>query len=41
VNFDHIKRHYYRTHPELNPRGLVPVGPLLDLTAPHHRAGLA
>lgn len=41
VNFDHIKRHYYRTHPELNPRGLVPIGPLLDLTAPHHRTGLA
>jgi putative glutathione S-transferase len=41
VNLDHIKRHYYRTHPELNPRGLVPVGPLLDLTAPHHRTGLA
>ena len=41
VNLDHIKRHYYRTHPELNPRGLVPVGPLLDLTAPHHRTSLA
>ena len=41
VNFDHIKRHYYRTHPELNPRGIVPIGPLLELNAPHGRAGLA
>jgi putative glutathione S-transferase len=41
VNFDHIKRHYYRTHPELNPRGLVPVGPILELGAPHGRAALA
>ena len=37
VSFDHIKRHYYGTHPELNPGGIVPVGPELDLTAPHHR----
>jgi glutathionyl-hydroquinone reductase len=41
VNFDHIKRHYYRTHPELNPRGIVPAGPILDLNAPHGRAALA
>jgi len=41
VNFDHIKRHYYRTHPELNPRGIVPAGPLLELNAPHGRAGLS
>lgn len=27
VNFDHIKRHYYQTHPEINPSGIVPVGP--------------
>ena len=41
VNFDHIKRHYYRTHPDLNPRGIVPAGPILDLNAPHGRAALA
>ena len=40
VNVDHIKRHYYRTHPELNPRGIVPAGPILDLNAPHGRAAL-
>lgn len=27
VNFDHIKRHYYGTHGELNPSGIIPVGP--------------
>jgi putative glutathione S-transferase len=37
VDFDHIKRHYYVTHRELNPRGIVPVGPELDLDAPHGR----
>jgi glutathionyl-hydroquinone reductase len=37
VDFDHIKRHYYVTHTELNPRGIVPVGPALDLDAPHGR----
>jgi glutathionyl-hydroquinone reductase len=37
VDMDHIKRHYYRTHPTLNPLRIVPVGPALDLTAPHGR----
>jgi glutathionyl-hydroquinone reductase len=27
VNFDHIKRHYYLTHEEINPMRLVPIGP--------------
>ena len=40
VNFDQIKRHYYGTHEDLNPGGIVPVGPELDLTAPHHRESL-
>lgn len=37
VNFDHIKRHYYLTHREINPTGIVPLGPELDLTSPHGR----
>ncbi len=37
VNFDHIKRHYYITHDDINPTGIVPVGPGLDLLAPHGR----
>jgi putative glutathione S-transferase len=40
VNMDHIKRHYYRTHPSLNPTGIVPLGPALDLAAPHGRESL-
>jgi putative glutathione S-transferase len=30
VNFDHIKRHYYVTHDDINPTGIVPCGPHLD-----------
>jgi glutathionyl-hydroquinone reductase len=41
TNFDHIKRHYYTTHPHLNPSRIVPAGPLLDWTQPHHREHLA
>lgn len=37
VDFDHIKRHYYMTHAEINPTRIVPIGPHLDLTAPHGR----
>jgi len=37
VNFDHIKRHYYMTHEEINPTRIVPIGPALDLTRPHGR----
>jgi glutathionyl-hydroquinone reductase len=37
VNFDHIKRHYYMTHEEINPTRIVPIGPALDLMQPHGR----
>jgi putative glutathione S-transferase len=37
VNFDHIKRHYYITHHDINPTGIVPLGPLQDLGGPHGR----
>ena len=37
VNFDHIKRHYYMTHTQINPTRIVPIGPVLDLTQPHRR----
>jgi putative glutathione S-transferase len=40
VNFNHIKRHYYRTHPTINPTRIIPVGPHMDLTAPHGRGAL-
>jgi glutathionyl-hydroquinone reductase len=34
VNFDHIKRHYYITHDDINPSRIVPIGPAQDLMAP-------
>ncbi|MDB6038686.1 MAG: glutathione S-transferase-like protein [Verrucomicrobiales bacterium] len=37
VNLDHIKRHYYFTHDEINPTRIVPLGPALDLRKPHGR----
>jgi putative glutathione S-transferase len=40
VNFDHIKRHYYITHDDINPTRIVPIGPVLDLSRPHGRERL-
>jgi putative glutathione S-transferase len=37
VHFDHIKRHYYYSHDTINPTRIVPVGPAMDLSMPHHR----
>lgn len=37
VNMEHIKEHYYRSHPTINPNGIVPAGPILDLHEPHGR----
>ncbi len=37
VNFHQIKRHYYTSHPWINPNGIVPKGPTLALDAPHGR----
>ena len=41
VNFDHIKRHYYFTHDDINPTRIVPVGPAQSLWLPHGRDLLA
>ena len=41
VDFDHIKRHYYMTHQDINPTGIVPIGPLQFLQTPHGREGLS
>jgi len=40
VNFDHIKRHYYFTHDDINPTRIVPIGPAMDLTKLHGRERL-
>jgi glutathionyl-hydroquinone reductase len=37
VSMDHIKRHYYGSQRQVNPTGIVPIGPLIDFAAPHDR----
>jgi putative glutathione S-transferase len=41
VRMDHIKFHYYVSHKSINPTGIVPKGPELNLDAPHNRDQLA
>lgn len=36
-NLDHIKQHYFRSHPKVNPTRIVPKGPLIDFNTPHDR----
>lgn len=36
-NLDHIKRHYYKSHPNVNPTRIVPAGPIIDFEAAHNR----
>ena len=38
VNLKPIKEHYFKSHKSLNPSGIVPSGPELDLSTPHNRA---
>jgi putative glutathione S-transferase len=40
VSLEQIKRHYYGSQRQVNPTGIVPVGPQLDFAAPHDRARL-
>jgi putative glutathione S-transferase len=40
VDFDEIRAHYYRTHPEVNPSGITAVMPALDFEAPAGRERL-
>ncbi len=40
VDFDEIRRHYYLTHPMINPSGLVAVRPAESFDAPHGRESL-
>jgi putative glutathione S-transferase len=41
VSLEHIKKHYYGAQLQVNPTGIVPIGPTLDFTAPHDRAKFA
>lgn len=37
VDMHHIKAHYYASHRNINPTGIIPVGPEIDHLAPHDR----
>jgi glutathionyl-hydroquinone reductase len=37
VSLDHIKRHYYWSHTQINPTRIVPLGPEVDFASPHDR----
>lgn len=37
-NLDHIKQHYYRSHPTVNPTCVVPKGPAIDFSSRHDRS---
>ncbi len=41
VNMAHIKQHYYGSQRQVNPTGIVPLGPQLDFLAPHDRGRFA
>ena len=38
VVMDHIKIHYYASHPMINPTGIVPKGPFVDFNQSHYRS---
>jgi len=40
VSFDHIKTHYYASHPTINPTGIIPAGPEQNLMCAHDREQL-
>ncbi|TXS91805.1 glutathione S-transferase family protein [Parahaliea aestuarii] len=37
VDMAHIRHHYFRSHPTVNPHGIISVGPRLDWGSPHGR----
>ena len=37
VNLDHIKEHYYTTHPDVTPNRIIAAGPELEFAASHDR----
>ncbi len=37
ISLDEYKTHYYGSHRQLNPAGIIPLGPLLDFSEPHGR----
>lgn len=41
VDLATIKQHYYGSHRTINPTGIIPAGPVLDLDRPHDRGRFA
>jgi putative glutathione S-transferase len=41
THMDHIKEHYYTTHPDVSPKRIIPMGPDPDFEASHDRDELA
>ncbi len=41
VNMDHIKAHYYTSHANINPTGIIPIGPHINFNTPHGREQLS
>lgn len=41
LDIEAVKRHYYTTHPQINPTRIIPVGPAIDWDAPQDRALLS
>jgi putative glutathione S-transferase len=37
THMDHIKEHYYTTHPDVSPKRIIPAGPAPDFEVPHDR----
>ena len=40
TDLDDARGHYYLSHRSINPRGIIPIGPTIDLTSPHGRQRL-
>jgi putative glutathione S-transferase len=41
LDVPYCKQHYYGSHESINPHRIVPVGPVIDYSAPHDRARLS
>ncbi|NVK00026.1 MAG: glutathione S-transferase family protein [Oceanospirillaceae bacterium] len=40
TNLEHNRHHYYRSHPTINPHGIISTGPIFDLDVPHGRGNI-
>ncbi len=40
TDLEDTRRHYFLSHRSINPRGILPIGPEIDLTSPHGRERL-